>query len=109
MRAGLVAEARQWEWSSAAVHCGLRAKGDGLAEQPWDSYWKAQAWQDYLALGEVQSEFAEIRQCTHTGRPLGSQEFIRSLEQSTQRQLSPLKGGRPRKPVADPRQGVLDL
>jgi hypothetical protein len=45
-----------------------------------------------------------LRRCTHTGRPLGSGEFIEALEHNTERRLAPQKGGRPRKPVADARQ-----
>jgi hypothetical protein len=38
-----------------------------------------------------------IRRCTHTGRPLGTADFVARLEQATQRRLAPQKGGRPRK------------
>ena len=38
---------------------------------------------------------AEIRRCTHTGRPLGSTEFVQALEGSTKRRLAPQKGGAP--------------
>jgi hypothetical protein len=30
--------------------------------------------------GETESEFAAIRQCTHTGRPLGAAEFVMVLK-----------------------------
>jgi hypothetical protein len=89
------------------MHCGVFSADDCLAEEPWHSQWTAEEWQAYLALGESQIEIAEIRQCTHTGRPLGTEELIVSLEKSSNRRLTPLKGGRPRKKVAETKQGKL--
>jgi hypothetical protein len=62
------------------------------------------SWRNFLEEGETQSELDALRRCTHTGRPLGSGEFIEALEHNTERRLAPQKGGRPRKPVADARQ-----
>ena len=50
---------------------------------------------------------AAIRRCTYTGRPLGTAEFIKELEQKTRRRLALQKGGRPRKLTEDTRQGEL--
>jgi hypothetical protein len=44
---------------------------------------------EYLAAGETETELASIRQCTLTGRPLGTQEFVHALEQLTDRRLVP--------------------
>ena len=63
--------------------------------------------QEYLATVESDEELAAIRQCTHTGRPLGTPEFIHSLGRATQRDLAARKGGRPGKPMCDPSQTVL--
>jgi putative transposase len=107
VRAGLVREAKLWRWSSAAVHCGGSSGDDCLAEEPWHGQWTAEKWEAYLALGENEVDIAEIRQCTHTGRPLGTEEFIVSLEKSSNRRLTPLNGGRPRKTVTETKQGNL--
>ena len=40
---------------------------------------------------------AAIRRATSTGRPLGSEVFIKKLERILNRDLSPKKGGRPKK------------
>ena len=72
-------------------------------------HWTSEAWGEYLATGETESEIAEIRRCTHTGRPLGSEDFVHSLEHSMNRRLAPLKGGRPKRSVVDANQGKLDL
>ena len=43
-----------------------------------------------------------IRKNTHTGRPLGSEQFVRMLEASLGRRLEPDKGGRPRRASTTP-------
>jgi len=58
---------------------------------------------------ETESEIADLRRSTHTGRPLGGAEFIASLEQRTLRRLAPRKGGRPRQPLGENRQGTFTL
>ena len=73
----------------------------------WRKNWSASAWQQYLAAGEMESKLAEIRRCTHTGRPLGSAEFVQALEGSMKRRLAPRKGGRPPKAGSDVRQSEL--
>ncbi len=93
----LVARAESWRWSSAAAHCGSGEPDSGLETDLWSKRWSAGSWREYLAAGETEAEVTAIRQCTHTGRPLGTAEFIRSLEQATLRHLAPQKGGRPGK------------
>jgi hypothetical protein len=61
-------------------------------------------WSEYLAARESQTDLSALRQCTHTGRPLGTTEFVARLEPTTARPLAPRKGGRPKKPAADSRQ-----
>jgi len=63
---------------------------DALALQ-----WNACSWRDYLKAGAPESEAQSVRQCTHTGRPLGSEEFVSEMERKTGRPLAPGKGGRP--------------
>ncbi len=48
-----------------------------------------------------------LRQCTHTGRPLGTREFIGSLEHELHRNLAAQKRGRPRKVAAEDNQCTL--
>jgi hypothetical protein len=48
-----------------------------------------------------------IRNCTYTGRPLGTTEFIRSLERETNRSLTVQKRGRPRKAAIDESQSTM--
>jgi putative transposase len=104
VRAGMASEAGAWPWSSAAAHCGTASPDACLEMSAWRRRWSEESWRRFLEAGETQAELDALRRCTHTGRPLGSGEFVGSLESHTERRLAPQKGGRPRKPVADPRQ-----
>jgi putative transposase len=107
VRAGLVAEAEGWSWSSAAVHCGVAAADGWLAMEEWSERWDVSSWREYLAAGGTEAERLAVRQCTHTGRPLGTEEFVHELEEATMRPLAPRKGGRPAKVVQEDRQGEI--
>jgi putative transposase len=107
VRAGLVADAVLWEWSSAAVHCGKRPADAWLALESWQRHWREGTWRAYLKAGERESDLLAIRRCTYTGRPLGTAEFIRELEKKTRRRLALRKGGHPRKPTEYTRQAQL--
>jgi putative transposase len=107
VRAGLATEAEAWMWSSAAAHCGTEAGNEFLDLDVWRNHWTGSTWRRYLAAGEMESKLAAIRQCTHTGRPLGSTEFVQALEGSMKRRLAKQKGGRPPKACLDARQSEL--
>ena len=106
VRAGLVADAERWEWSSARVHCGSAAD-QHLTMDLWQNRWSIAEWRAYLDSGDSEAGLAAIRQCTHSGRPLGETGFIRALERETHRSLMAQRRGRPRKETADERQGTL--
>lgn len=106
VRAGLVATAEQWPWSSAAAHCG--AAPDPMLElERWRKLWTPPEWSKYLTAAESQTDLTALRQCTHTGRPLGTPEFVAALEESTRRLLAPRKRGRPKKSSPDAKQHGL--
>jgi putative transposase len=104
VRAGMVPQATQWPWSSAAAHCGSVAPEALLEMERWRKRWTLAEWQNHLAAGEPASESATLRQYTHTGRPLGSEQFIADLEHSTLRALAPRNAGRPKKATPDAAQ-----
>ena len=107
-RAKLVTEATSWTGSSAAAHCALQQPPAWLDMETWSKRWSAESWRAYLETNEPDDELAEIRQCTHSGRPLGTPDFVHSLEDVTRRRLAPEKGGRHRNIVTpDPRQKVI--
>ena len=75
----------------------------------WRQHWSVARWREFLEVGETEYELEAIRQCTHTGRPLGSSEFVKRLEQSTRRQLARRKGGRPARPGMDRGQKLFEF
>ena len=107
VRAGLAATAEQWRWSSAAAHCGAAVPDALLEMKRWRERWTVSEWREYLAAGESSADLAALRQCTHTGRPLGTPDFVAALEKSSLRLLAPQKGGRPKKSSSDPAQPSL--
>ena len=107
VRAGLVTSAELWPWSSAAAHCGSGEPDTCLEMEAWRKRWDTANWRRYLAAGETEAELKAIRQCTHTGRPLGTSEFVQALEKATLRRLAPQKGGRQAKAAPDQRPADL--
>jgi hypothetical protein len=107
----MVAEPAFYPWSSAAAHCGRSEQSLALdlAPEPWRDCWSPGAWREFLDASESDRDIAAMRENTHTGRPLGSPEFVDSLERMLCRSLSPGKGGRPRKLRHDIAQPALAL
>jgi len=115
VRAGLVARAEEWEWSSARVHCGMEAaEGDGLAaavlaaDRPFggsrpDGLTGAPVgWSEWLARGVEEDAVRRLRAATMTGRPCGGEDFVRGLEARLGRSLGPKKPGpKPKAKVDD--------
>jgi len=99
VRARLVTAAEHWRWSSAPAHCGLTTSPLSLQLDRWQKRWTPSEWRQFLSAGDSHADLTALRQRTHTGRPLGSAEFVAALEKSTFRHLAPSKGGRPRKPT----------
>jgi putative transposase len=93
VRASLVATAERWDWSSAAAHCGQDSTEAWLPMHLWRGRWSAVTWRAYLDAGVAESQLTAIRRSTYSGRPLGSQEFTRTLEKETKRRLEPQKRG----------------
>lgn len=94
VRAGIVDRAKDYPWSSAAAHCGMKADDllSGLLETTPDT-----SWSDWLADDEGTAKEEQLRTNTQTGRPLGDAGFIGKIETLTGRTLLPSSGGRPKK------------
>jgi hypothetical protein len=54
----------------------------------WRRSWTPGEWLAYLADGTPEIEARQIRSNTHTGRPLGTDEFVRELETMLERRLA---------------------
>jgi len=105
VRAGLVAHAEDWPWSSAAAHCGQRAdellSGDlpAQAGQEGISDWRA-----WLRESDDPTMLQALRLHTRTGRPVGEERFLARLERRFRRRLRALPRGRPPKSTPRPRR-----
>jgi putative transposase len=109
VRAGMVAEAVAWPWSSAAAHCGTADPDTCLEMSTWRKTWSEGSWRKFLEEEETEAEIQAIRRSTYSGRPLGPRQFIQELEHHTQRRLTPAKAGRPRKSAVQENQQTLSL
>ena len=98
VRAGLVTKAWSYRWSSAALHCGFRFDDPLVAPfAAWQEEYGLWRWREVL-LGSVAEEAMaqRIRESTRCGWPLGSESFVRDLEQRAGRRLHRLPPGRPK-------------
>ena len=97
VRAGLVARAEEWPWSSAAAHAG---EGDtaGLVDpDDWGMLSAKIGWRE-LARAEVDAALIDsIRYHTRTGRPLGDEDFLDRIESQLGYPVRRARPGRPRK------------
>ena len=93
VRAGIVENPLEYEWSSARAHA--QGEQDILLTQT--EVLDTSKWEEFLQ-GEIsEEEYEAIRKHENTGRPLGSENFITKLEKQLGRILHPQKGGRPKK------------
>jgi putative transposase len=91
VRAGIVARAEDYRWSSAAAHCGLRE--DLLLSDDLPLLSQITDWSVWLGYELTQDEISFIRSRTHTGRPCGDDRFLRELGKQLGRDLLPKKRG----------------
>jgi len=100
VRAGLVARALDWPWSSAAVHASEILRDECL-DRDWVDLaggWDYCDWKNELEASATDGVAdGLLRRATYTGEPLGSLEFVAELERRAGRRLRVLKNGRPKK------------
>jgi putative transposase len=94
VRAGLVRHAWDWPWSSARAHVTGVDDTGMLNMDLWRTRFDGDKWRSFLEEG-LQStlDLDRIREATRTGRPLGSDDFVRRLENLTGRSFRPKKRG----------------
>ncbi len=95
VRAKLVKKAEDYSWSSARAHV-LGIKDDVLSESSWLGEKEVKSYCNFLKQEDEEMN-ASIRRATSTGRPLGSEGFIKKLEKKLGRDIFPKKGGRPKR------------
>lgn len=96
VRAKLVDRAESYKWSSARAHVfgernPLLSKSAlfGLEEEVGD-------WSHWLAEANIEKRIERLRECTRTGYPCGSDQFIQFTSRSTGRDFVKKSRGRPR-------------
>lgn len=106
VRAGLVVQPGDWAWSSHRHYAGLQPQ-EWLAPPP--HYWalgntpfaREAAYANLVRTGLTDEQRRALGRAVHAGWVLGSPEFMAQLQRVTERRLTPLTAGRPRKPVVD--------
>ena len=96
VRAKRCPRAWQYAWSSAAAHTDEQAESRWLNLPRWYKERSADAWRKELTEGLTDSEMAQIRMRTHTGRALGRDSFLSKLETRLGRRVRPLPVCRPK-------------
>ena len=108
VRAGLVSEAPEWRWSSAAAHTSGVDRSGILDMAEWERRWTGGTWREALAGGIGDAELMErIREATRTGRPAADEGFVKQWEAEQGRCLRPRKRGPKGKAVTDEKQMSL--
>jgi putative transposase len=90
VRAGLAKRPWQYPWSSAAAH--VRGKDDLLVKVK-PMLRRVKNWREYLGTEQDSTDMELIRRHSRTGRPLGSHDFVESLEAEAGRPLAPRRRG----------------
>ncbi len=94
VRAGLISEAWDWQWSSAQAHVSGEDREQILDMAWWREHASWADWRDALLQGGSGTELEnQIRRATRTGRPLGQEEFVEDLERQLGRRIRPAKRG----------------
>jgi putative transposase len=96
VRAGLASAPTRYRWSSAAAHA--RGRDDALVRVA-PLLKLAPPWRGFLARVIREEHLNFLRAHEHTGRPLGDEEFLTTVEQTLGRILKPQKPGpKPKRP-----------
>lgn len=100
VRAGMLARAEDYRWSSAASHCGLQRDTVLTTEKHWQRQFEGIGnWSAWLAEGDENQELETLRKHACKGLPCGSDEFIDRLESSTGRRLRDGRRGKGLRPL----------
>jgi putative transposase len=95
VRAGMVKKAEEYLWSSARSH--VNGKQDGLIVRCYLQD-VIKDWSEYLRMED--EKVKELRKNIGTGRPLGTDDFLKVLEEKTGRALIKQKPGRKPKDIS---------
>src|SRR5205807_4585615 len=81
-RAGMVASAEEYRWSSAAAHLGGAKDVYGVLDlEFWERSGGISTWAEMYGVNDVDDRIEELRRCTYGGGLFGEQEFVEKMEQ----------------------------
>ncbi len=95
VRARVVREARDYKWSSAGFHLGLRTDRLVRSSTEWGS--SVEDWSSALAAEQDQETIDLLRSRTQSGFPCGDEAFVRAISDRIGRPLLLRGRGRPRR------------
>lgn len=95
VRARLVENPWEWEWSSAAFHCGIQTDpkiklGDFFNLIDMNHL----EWREFISREDETLFISKIKKSTYKGTPLAGETFIKNLEKKLGRKLKPNPPGR---------------
>jgi putative transposase len=81
VRAGIVANPADWEWSSARAHLTGEDHSGLLDMNLWRKHFDSCSWQEYLRQATLRTDIDDrIRKATTAGRFCGPKEIAKKLE-----------------------------
>jgi putative transposase len=95
VRAGMVEQAADYPWSSAAFHLGIGTDKLIRSDTQWGGM--VESWAEALGEDEEESALDMLRDRTKRGYPCGSDDFIASVAALTGQSLDYRQRGRPKK------------
>ena len=96
VRTGEVKRAEDYPWSSAKVHINGTDPENLVDMDLWKQLIDISNWRQVLRSPEEEAEFEGLRKHTMTGRPYGSEGFLKKLERRLERRVRALPVGRPK-------------
>ncbi len=101
VRAGIVINAEDYEWSSAPAHCEFR-KDPLVTARPCSGLLSAvESWSRWLSEGVPDESISTLRRHSGQNLPCGSEEFVADLERAAGRQLRFRPAGRQAEVIGD--------
>jgi putative transposase len=97
VRAGLVEYPWDWKWSSASAHINMVDPWELVDMDWWQWFSEATSWKELIAALQMEKDVDRLRKHTNSGRPLGSEKFVKSIGQKLGYPVTLKPRGRPRK------------
>lgn len=96
LRAGMIAKAGEFAWSSAAAHLRGYDEQDRLDFRLWSTCYTPERWATALETGLEEELWRErLKEAGQRGLPIGDSEWVRQIELGCGRDLSFRRPGRP--------------